>query len=135
MLVLGLETSCDETGIALYDRERGLLGHTLYTQARLHSPYGGVVPELASRDHIRRVLPLTRELLAQCECSVEELSAVAYTQGPGLAGALLVGAAIGHGLAYALGVPAFAVHHMEAHLLSPLLASPAPRLPIRGFSS
>lgn len=129
MLILGLETSCDETGIALYDGERGLLGHTLYSQARLHSPYGGVVPELASRDHIRRVLPLTRELLTQCACRVEELSAIAYTQGPGLAGALLVGAAVGHGLAYALGVPAFAVHHMEAHLLSPLLASPAPRFP------
>ncbi|UCF76904.1 MAG: tRNA (adenosine(37)-N6)-threonylcarbamoyltransferase complex transferase subunit TsaD [Betaproteobacteria bacterium] len=129
MLVLGIETSCDETGVALYHGERGLLGHFLYTQATLHSPYGGVVPELASRDHIRRVLPLTRELMAQCGCSLDELSAIAYTQGPGLAGALLVGTAIGHGLAYALGLPALAVHHMEAHLLSPLLASPAPRFP------
>ncbi len=129
MLVLGIETSCDETGVALYHGERGLLGHTLYTQATLHGPYGGVVPELASRDHIRRVLPLTRELMAQCGCSLDELSAIAYTQGPGLAGALLVGTAIGHGLAYALGLPALAVHHMEAHLLSPLLASPAPRFP------
>jgi N6-L-threonylcarbamoyladenine synthase len=129
VLVLGIETSCDETGIALYHGERGLLGHVLHTQARLHDPYGGVVPELASRDHIRRVLPLSRGLLARCGCSLDQLSAVAYTQGPGLAGALLVGAAIGHGLAYALGVPALSVHHMEAHLLSPLLASPAPRFP------
>jgi N6-L-threonylcarbamoyladenine synthase len=129
VLILGIETSCDETGVALYHRERGLLGHALYTQASLHGPYGGVVPELASRDHIRRVLPLARELLAQYACSLDELAAVAYTQGPGLAGALLVGAAIGHGLAYALGVPALAVHHMEAHLLSPLLATPAPRFP------
>jgi len=129
VLVLGIETSCDETGVALYHGERGLLAHTLYTQAALHSPYGGVVPEIASRDHVRRVLPLTRELMARCGCVLDELSAVAYTQGPGLAGALLVGAAIGHGLAYALGVPAYAVHHMEAHLLSPLLASPAPRFP------
>lgn len=129
MLVLGIETSCDETGIALYHGQRGLLGHVLHSQASLHGPYGGVVPELASRDHIRRVLPLARELLARCGCSLDELSAIAYTQGPGLAGALLVGAAIGHGLAYALGVPALSVHHMEAHLLSPLLASPAPRFP------
>ncbi len=129
MLVLGIETSCDETGIALYHGQRGLLDHVLHSQASLHGPYGGVVPELASRDHIRRVLPLTRELLARCGCSLDELSAIAYTQGPGLAGALLVGAAIGHGLAYALGVPVLSVHHMEAHLLSPLLASPAPRFP------
>jgi N6-L-threonylcarbamoyladenine synthase len=129
VLVLGIETSCDETGIALYHGERGLLGHVLHSQAGLHGPYGGVVPELASRDHIRRVLPLARKLLADCACPLDELSAIAYTQGPGLAGALLVGAAIGHGLAYALGVPALSVHHMEAHLLSPLLASPAPRFP------
>ena len=129
MLVLGIETSCDETGIALYHGERGLLGHVLHTQASLHAPYGGVVPELASRDHIRRVLPLARELLQQCACSLEDVSAIAYTQGPGLAGALLVGAAVGHGLAYALGVPAISVHHMEAHLLSPLLTAPAPRFP------
>ena len=129
MLVLGIETSCDETGVALFHRERGLLGHTLYSQAALHDPYGGVVPELASRDHVRRVLPLARELMTQCKCPLADLGAIAYTQGPGLAGALLVGAAIAHGLAYALGVPACAVHHMEAHLLSPLLASPAPRFP------
>ena len=129
MLVLGIETSCDETGVALFHRERGLLGHTLYSQAALHDPYGGVVPELASRDHVRRVLPLTRELMSRCGCSLDDLSAVAYTQGPGLAGALLVAAAIAHGLGYALGVPALAVHHMEAHLLSPLLGSPAPHFP------
>jgi len=129
VLVLGIETSCDETGIALYHTKRGLLGHVLHTQASLHAPYGGVVPELASRDHIRRVLPLARELLEQCACPLKELNAIAYTQGPGLAGALLVGAAVGHALAYSLGVPAISVHHMEAHLLSPLLASPAPRFP------
>ena len=129
MLVLGIETSCDETGIALYHTQRGLLGHVLHTQASLHAPYGGVVPELASRDHIRRVLPLARELLERCACPLRELNAIAYTQGPGLAGALLVGAAVGHALAYSLGVPAISVHHMEAHLLSPLLASPAPRFP------
>ncbi len=129
MLVLGIETSCDETGVALFDRERGLLGHILHSQAALHDPYGGVVPELASRDHIRRTVPLARKLLTQCQCSLDDLSAIGYTQGPGLAGALLVGAAIAHGLGYALGLPAFPVHHMEAHLLSPLLASPAPRFP------
>ena len=129
MLVLGIETSCDETGVALYHSERGLLGHTLYSQARLHAAYGGVVPELASRDHIRRVLPLTRGLLEQAGCRLEELTAVAYTEGPGLAGALLVGAAVAHGLAYALGIPALGVHHLEAHLLSPLLSKPAPGFP------
>ena len=129
MLVLGIETSCDETGVALYDGERGLLGHTLHSQARLHAPYGGVVPELASRDHIRRLLPLTRGLLDQTGCALGDLTAVAYTEGPGLAGALLVGAAVAHGLAYALGVPALGVHHLEAHLLSPLLSRPAPDFP------
>jgi len=129
VLVLGIETSCDETGVALFDRERGLLGHILSSQAALHNPYGGVVPELASRDHVRRVLPLARDLMARCGCSIDDLRAIAYTQGPGLAGALLVGAAIANGLGYALGLPAVAVHHMEAHLLSPLLASPAPRFP------
>ena len=129
MLVLGIETSCDETGVALYDGERGLLGHTLYSQARLHAPYGGVVPELASRDHIRRVLPLARSLLDTSGCTLADVGAVAYTEGPGLAGALLVGAAVAHGLAYALGIRALGVHHMEAHLLSPLLSEPAPRFP------
>ncbi len=129
MLILGIETSCDETGVALYDGERGLLGHDLHTQARLHADYGGVVPELASRDHVRRLLPLTRGLLERCGRRVEQLTTVAYTEGPGLAGALLVGAATAHGLARTLGVPALGVHHLEAHLLSPLLSEPAPAFP------
>ena len=135
MLVLGIETSCDETGVALYELgpERppaeGLLGHALYSQVRMHADYGGVVPELASRDHIRRVLPLTRDLLAQAERRLEQLDGVAYTEGPGLAGALLVGASIGASLAYALGVPAVGVHHLEGHLLSPLLSATRPAFP------
>ena len=129
MITLGIETSCDETGVALYDGARGLLGHMLHTQARLHADYGGVVPELASRDHVRRLLPLTSRLLERAGSRPGELSAVAYTEGPGLAGALLVGAATAHGLAYALGVPALGVHHLEAHLLSPLLSRPAPDFP------
>jgi N6-L-threonylcarbamoyladenine synthase len=129
MLVLGIETSCDETGIALYHTERGLLGHLLYSQVALHADYGGVVPELASRDHIRRVLPLTRELLANAGCALKELDAIGYTEGPGLAGALLVGASIAHGLAYALDIPALGLHHLEGHLLSPLLSKPAPQFP------
>jgi N6-L-threonylcarbamoyladenine synthase len=129
MLVLGIETSCDETGVALYDGDRGLLGHDLHSQARLHADYGGVVPELASRDHVRRLLPLTARLLERTHCRLAGLTAVAYTEGPGLAGALLVGAATAHGLGYALGVPAVGVHHLEAHLLSPLLSRPAPAFP------
>jgi N6-L-threonylcarbamoyladenine synthase len=127
--ILGIETSCDETGVALYDGERGLLGHALHSQAELHADYGGVVPELASRDHVRRLLPLARGLLERSGCRLEELTAVAYTEGPGLAGALLVGAATAHGLARALGIPAIGVHHLEAHLLSPLLSRPAPAFP------
>jgi len=129
VLVLGIETSCDETGVALYDGERGLLAHALHTQAQLHADYGGVVPELASRDHVRRLLPLTRGLLEETGCRLDQLTAVAYTEGPGLAGALLVGAATAHGLARALGIPALGVHHLEAHLLSPLLSRPAPVFP------
>jgi len=129
MLVLGIETSCDETGVALYHTRRGLLGHALYSQVALHSDYGGVVPELASRDHIRRVLPLTRDILNKAGCRLDDLNAIAYTEGPGLAGALLVGASIAHGLAYALGVPALGLHHLEGHLLSPLLSKPAPGFP------
>jgi len=128
-LVLGIETSCDETGVALYDGERGLLAHALHTQAQLHADYGGVVPELASRDHVRRLLPLIRGLLEETGCRLGQLTAVAYTEGPGLAGALLVGAATAHGLARALGIPALGVHHLEAHLLSPLLSRPAPVFP------
>ncbi len=129
MLVLGIETSCDETGVALYEGRRGLLAHVLHSQVQLHADYGGVVPELASRDHVRRLLPLTRELLDRTGCRLQDVTAVAYTEGPGLAGALLVGAATAHGLAYALGVPALGVHHLEAHLLSPLLSTPAPAFP------
>lgn len=129
VLVLGIETSCDETGIALYDSARGLLAHALHSQIALHADYGGVVPELASRDHIRRVLPLTREVLQQAGKTPAELDAIAYTAGPGLAGALLVGAGIGASIAHALGVPAIGIHHLEGHLLSPLLADPAPAFP------
>src|SRR5688572_27081143 len=129
MLILGIETSCDESGVALYDTERGLLANALHSQVALHTDYGGVVPELASRDHARRVLPLVRDVLARSGCSVGSLTAIAYTQGPGLAGALLVGASIAHGLAYALGIPALGIHHLEGHLLSPLLATPAPEFP------
>ncbi len=129
MLVLGIETSCDETGIALYDTGRGLLAHALHSQVALHADYGGVVPELASRDHIRRVLPLTREVLLESGVTLADLDAVAYTAGPGLAGALLVGAGVGTSLAYALDIPAIGIHHLEGHLLSPLLADPAPQFP------
>jgi N6-L-threonylcarbamoyladenine synthase len=129
MLVLGIETSCDETGLALYDSDRGLLGHRLYSQVEIHAEFGGVVPELASRDHLRRAVPLLTELLASTGCNRRELDAVAYTRGPGLVGALLVGAAFGRSLAWALGVPAIGVHHMEAHLLAPMLEAQSPELP------
>ena len=129
MLVLGMETSCDETGVALYDTGRGLLAHALHSQIAMHAAYGGVVPELASRDHIRRVLPLTRDVLAKAGRTLDDLDAIAYTEGPGLAGALLVGAGIAHGLGYALGMPALGMHHLEGHLLSPLLSTPAPTFP------
>lgn len=129
MLVLGLETSCDETGVALYDNERGLLADTLYSQVELHREYGGVVPELASRDHIRKCLPLLREAMARAGIEPHRIDGVAFTSGPGLVGALMVGACIGRGLAYAWGVPALGVHHMEAHLLAPMLESEPPALP------
>jgi len=129
MLVLGIETSCDETGVALYDSERGLLAHDLHSQTAMHDEYGGVVPELASRDHIRRLLPLVREVLHRAGAEVAQIDAVAYTQGPGLAGALLVGAAVANGLACGLGIPAIGIHHLEGHLLSPLLAKDAPQFP------
>jgi len=129
MVVLGIETSCDETGVALYDTRRGLLAHALHSQMDMHAAYGGVVPELASRDHIRRLLPLTRQILEKAGLSVSDIDAVAYTEGPGLAGALLVGASAAHGLGYALGVAAIGLHHLEGHLLSPLLADPAPEFP------
>ena len=129
MLVLGIETSCDETGIALYDTEGGLLSHALYSQVRMHEEYGGVVPELASRDHIRRVLPLTRQVLDQAGMLVTDLSAIAYTEGPGLAGALLVGASIAASLGFALNRPIIGVHHLEGHLLAPLLEPDPPAFP------
>ena len=128
-LILGIETSCDETGIALYHTERGLLAHALHTQIAMHNEYGGVVPELASRDHIRRVLPLIRDVAKEARCTLQEVDAIAYTQGPGLSGALLVGASIGCALAYALDIPAIGIHHLEGHLLSPLLSDPAPQFP------
>jgi N6-L-threonylcarbamoyladenine synthase len=129
MLVLGIETSCDETGIALYDTERGLLGHALHSQIRLHAAYGGVVPELASRDHIRRVLPLLEQVLTSSGTTLQDIDAIAYTQGPGLAGALLVGASVAESLAFALDVPTLGIHHLEGHLLSPLLEDTAPSFP------
>ncbi len=129
MLVLGIETSCDETGIAIYDSEAGLLAHDLYSQVDLHKEFGGVVPELASRDHVRRVLPLINKTMAEANKKLESLGAVAYTAGPGLIGALLVGTAIGRSLAYALSIPAIGVHHMEAHLLAPMLETDVPEYP------
>jgi len=129
MLILGLESSCDETGVALYDTEDGLLAHALHTQVAMHAEYGGVVPELASRDHIRRTLPLLRQVLNQAGRTLEDIDAVGYTQGPGLAGALLVGASIGAALGYALKVPTIGVHHLEGHLLSPLLEPTPPAFP------
>ena len=129
MLVLGIETSCDETGIALYDTAHGLLSHTLFSQIDMHSEYGGVVPELASRDHIRRVLPLTEQALQAAQRELRQVDAIAYTQGPGLAGALLAGASIGAALGFALNIPTLGIHHLEGHLLSPLLSEPAPKFP------
>jgi len=129
MLVLGIETSCDETGVAVYESERGLLAHALHSQVALHDEYGGVVPELASRDHIRRLLPLVRRVLSEAGVEQADLDAIAYTQGPGLAGALLVGAAFANSLAFGLGIAAIGVHHLEGHLLSPLLERNPPRFP------
>jgi N6-L-threonylcarbamoyladenine synthase len=129
MLVLGIETSCDETGVALYDTERGLLAQALHSQIAMHADYGGVVPELASRDHVQRVLPLSTQVLREAGVELNALSAIAYTQGPGLAGALLVGASTACALAYALGIPAVGVHHLEGHLLSPLLSENPPSFP------
>lgn len=128
-LILGIESSCDETGVALYHSERGLLAHVLHTQVAMHSEYGGVVPELASRDHIRHVLPLIRTTVQEAGCQLQDVDAIAYTQGPGLSGALLVGASIACALAYALDVPAIGIHHLEGHLLSPLLSDPALEFP------
>lgn len=129
MLILGVESSCDETGIALYDSQAGLLSHALHSQVAMHAEYGGVVPELASRDHVRRVVPLLREALGRAGKTLAEIDAVAYTRGPGLAGALLVGCAFAEALALALDKPVIPVHHLEGHLLSPLLSSDPPTFP------
>ena len=130
MLILGIESSCDETGVALYDTESAcLVAHALHTQILMHQEYGGVVPELASRDHIRRTVPLLRKVMNESGHSLSELDAVAYTQGPGLAGALLVGASFAEGLASSLGIPVVPVHHLEGHLLSPLLSHRPPTFP------
>ncbi|SFF52968.1 N6-L-threonylcarbamoyladenine synthase [Duganella sp. CF458] len=129
MIVLGVESSCDETGLALYDTQRGLLSHALHSQVAMHEEYGGVVPELASRDHIRRAIPLLEQALAKANMQAGAIDAIAYTQGPGLAGALLVGSAIACALGMALDKPVLGVHHLEGHLLSPLLASEPPEFP------
>ncbi len=129
MIVLGVESSCDETGLALYDTERGLLSHALHSQVAMHEEYGGVVPELASRDHIRRALPLLEQTLDQAGIAKADIDAIAYTQGPGLAGALLVGSSVACSLGLALDKPVLGVHHLEGHLLSPLLASERPDFP------
>ncbi len=117
MLVLGIESSCDETGVALYDSEQGLLAHALHSQIDMHAEYGGVVPELASRDHIRRILPLTEKTLHAAHRSLQDIDAIAYTQGPGLSGALLVGTSFAEALAFSLHLPTLCVHHLEGHLL------------------
>jgi len=129
MNVLGIESSCDETGVAIYNDERGLLAHALYSQVQLHQQYGGVVPELASRDHVRKLLPLIDQVLAEAGLAKADIDGVAYTAGPGLIGALLVGSAVGRSLAWAWGVPAVAVHHMEGHLLAPMLEAEPPQFP------
>ena len=133
MLVLGIETSCDETGVALYDSEHegcaGLLGHAVHSQVAMHNEYGGVVPELASRDHIRRLLPLCEQVLVQARKTKQQIDVIAYTQGPGLAGALLTGAAFAHALGLALQRPVIGIHHLEGHLLSPLLSADPPDFP------
>ncbi len=121
MRILGIETSCDETGVAIYDEDKGLIANQLYTQIALHADYGGVVPELASRDHIRKTAPLIKTALEEANLTADQIDGIAYTSGPGLVGALLVGATIARSLAYAWNVPAIGVHHMEGHLLAPML--------------
>jgi N6-L-threonylcarbamoyladenine synthase len=129
MRVIGIETSCDETGVAIYDSEQGLLADTLYSQIAVHAEYGGVVPELASRDHVRKLLPLIREAMNDANCTQADIGGIAYTSGPGLVGALMVGSCVGRSLAYAWGVPAVGVHHMEGHLLAPMLEDNPPEFP------
>lgn len=129
MRVLGIETSCDETGVAILDDKKGLMAHQLYSQVKLHADYGGVVPELASRDHVRKIVPLIKKAMNEAECSAADLDGVAFTQGPGLVGALLVGSSVARSLAYAWDMPAVGVHHMEGHLLAPMLDDPKPEFP------
>ncbi|OCG07814.1 tRNA N6-adenosine(37)-threonylcarbamoyltransferase complex transferase subunit TsaD [Gilliamella sp. wkB178] len=129
MKVLGIETSCDETGVAIYDDQNGLIANQLYSQIKLHADYGGVVPELASRDHIRKTVPLIQAALTEAHLTSADINGVAYTAGPGLIGALMVGASVGRSLAYAWNVPAIAVHHMEGHLLAPMLEDNPPEFP------
>lgn len=129
MRVLGIETSCDETGVAIYDSNLGLLAHVLYSQIPIHKEYGGVVPELASRDHVRKTLPLIEEVLGQANTTSREISGIAYTAGPGLIGALLVGATLGRTIGFAWNVPTIGVHHMEGHLLAPMLEDNPPAYP------
>ena len=129
MRILGIETSCDETGVAVYDTARGLLSHALYSQVKLHAEYGGVVPELASRDHVQKLLPMIREALKEANTEPVQVDGIAYTAGPGLVGALLVGACLARSLGYAWGVPTLGVHHMEGHLLAPMLEDPKPAFP------
>jgi N6-L-threonylcarbamoyladenine synthase len=128
-ITLGVESSCDETGIGVYSSEVGLLAHTLFSQVEIHAEYGGVVPEIASRDHIQRAIPLIKESLEETGLTLQDLTGIAYTQGPGLAGALLVGSSIAQSLAWGLNIPAIGVHHMEGHLLAPLLAKSQPKFP------
>lgn len=129
MKILGIETSCDDTGIAIYDDQQGIISNLLYSQTKMHDEYGGIVPELAARDHVRKLLPLLKQVLQNAACNLLDIDAFAYTKGPGLMGALLVGAAFGKTLAYANNKPCIGIHHMEAHLLAPLLESPAPEFP------
>lgn len=129
MIVLGIESSCDETGIAIYHQQRGLLAEQLYSQIELHAQYGGVVPELASRDHLRKIVPLIEQCCRQANLSLNEIDAIAYTAGPGLIGALLVGACVGRSLAWSLDIPSIAIHHMEGHLVTPFLEKDPPKMP------
>lgn len=133
MRVLGIETSCDETGIAVYDEYKGLLAHEVYSQTDIHVPYGGVVPELASRDHIKKTVPMIRALLDSAHMTMADIDGIAYTAGPGLVGALMVGASVGHSIAWALGKPAIGIHHMEGHLLAPLLDDATIQFPFVGL--
>ena len=129
MRVLGIETSCDETGIAIYDSNAGLMGHSLYSQTEIHAPFGGVVPELASRDHVRKIIPLMEDVLTKTNSKIGDIDGVAYTKGPGLVGALLIGAMVGRTVGFALSVPTIGVHHLEGHLLAPFLEEQTPTFP------